>query len=138
MAMFSATQRLELAPFGITVLELKTGIVRSNFITNHQKENRDSKAESCHLPKDSIYDPAREIVEKALSQDEFTDKGMKAEEWAKGVARDIVRGKTPVIWRGDEAFLARIASSLPFGWFDGLVKRMTGLDLVEQIVKARG
>lgn len=77
-------------------------------------------------------------MEKALSQNEFKDKGMRVEEWAKGVARDIVKGKTSIIWRGEEAFLARIARSLPFGWFDGLVKRMMGFDLVEQIVKARG
>lgn len=134
MAMFSTSQRLELAPFGITVIELKTGIVRSNFITNHQKQ---SKLPS-HLPENSIYSPARAIVEKALTQDEFTDKGMRAEEWAKGVARDILKGKTPIVWRGEEAFLARIASCLPFGWFDGLVRKMTGLDLVEQIIKARG
>ncbi|KAF8848337.1 NAD(P)-binding protein [Acephala macrosclerotiorum] len=124
MAMFSATQRLELAPFGITVPELKTGIRFESGVLS--------------FAKDSIYDPAREIVEKALSQNEFKDKGMRVEEWAKGVARDIVKGKTSIIWRGEEAFLARIARSLPFGWFDGLVKRMMGFDLVEQIVKARG
>ena len=42
MAMFSNLQRLELHAFGITVVELKTGVVKSNLITNH-KETMDAR-----------------------------------------------------------------------------------------------
>ena len=50
MATFSDTQRLELAPFGVRVVDLKTGAVRSN-INDGPKPK---------LPKDSIYAPAKE------------------------------------------------------------------------------
>jgi len=56
MTMFSNLQRLELQIFGITVVELKTGVIRSNLIKN-QKETM-----TASLPKDSIYGPAKEVV----------------------------------------------------------------------------
>ncbi|KAE8453970.1 hypothetical protein EG329_007746 [Mollisiaceae sp. DMI_Dod_QoI] len=131
MAMFSNTQRLELEPFGITIVELKTGVVKSNFIRNIQKE----ETQSC-LPEGSIYGPAKEVVEKALRQDGFADSGMPAQQWANKVTQDLLRkNPPPVIWRGEEAWLARIAAILPFGMFDGMVKKMTGLDVVERIMR---
>lgn len=130
IAMFSDSQRLELEPFGITVVDLKTGVVRSNLIRN-QKE-----AMQASLPAGSIYEPAKEVVEKALRQDDFADTGMPAQQWAKLVVQDLLKkSPPPVIWRGDQAWLARIASISPFGMFDGTVKKMTGLDVVEQIVR---
>jgi 1-acylglycerone phosphate reductase len=129
MAMFSNLQRLELQAFGITVVELKTGVVRSNLIRNQKEIMKAS------LPKGSIYEPAKEVVEKALRQDGFADTGMAAEQWSKLVVQDLLRKSPPlVIWRGDQAWLARIAAVLPFGMFDGTVKKLTELDVVEQIV----
>lgn len=129
MAMFSNLQRLELQPFNITVVELKTGVVRSNLIRN-QKE-----ATTATLPERSIFQPAKEVVERALRQDGFTDTGMRAEEWAKLVVRDVLKNHPPpVIWRGDQAWLVRITAVLPFGMFDGTVKKLTGLDIVGEII----
>jgi short-subunit dehydrogenase len=48
-AMFSDHQRIELAPFGIKVVDLKTGCVKSNFHSNRYDESR--------LPEGSIYEP---------------------------------------------------------------------------------
>jgi 1-acylglycerone phosphate reductase len=56
-AMLTDTLRLELAPFGIKVVDLKTGAVKSNFFDN----------QVCpHLPEGNIYMPAREAVEAAM------------------------------------------------------------------------
>lgn len=77
-----------------------------------------------------------QAVEKAMRQEEFEDRGMPAQKWAKSVVQDLLK-KTPpsVIWRGESAWLTRLASVLPFGMFDGMVKKLTGLDIVERTVR---
>ena len=131
LAMLTDTMRMELAPFGIKVIDLKTAGVKTNIIANN---NVNSKAE--RLPEGSIYAPAREVVEAAMSQEGLKDKGVTAEQWAAEVSA-LLLGKNPpaVIWRGESASLARLASSLPSGMFGGTIKRMTKLDVVEDIIK---
>lgn len=130
MAMFSKTMRLELQMFNITVVELKTGVVQSNLIQN-QKESKEIL-----LPEDSIYAPAKELLEKTMRQDEFVGTGMISQEWAKLVVQDLLKNNPPpVIWRGEHATLARIGSILPFGMLDGTIKKITGLDKIEEMLK---
>ena len=130
LAMLSDSMRLELEPFGIAVVDLRTGVVKTNLIKNLKETQQPS------LPKGSIYEPARDAVEKALRQDGFEDKGMPANEWAKLVVQDLLKKNPPsVIWRGDSAWLTRLAAILPFGMFDGMVKNLTGLDVVERTVR---
>jgi 1-acylglycerone phosphate reductase len=130
IAMFSDSQRLELAPFGIKVVDLKTGMVESNFM-----KNKEDVALPL-LPKGSIYEPAREVVEKTLRGEVFQGQDVPAELWAKQVVQDLLK-KTPPpnIWRGASAWLVWAGTMLPFGTLDGTVKKMTGLDVVEQIVR---
>jgi 1-acylglycerone phosphate reductase len=129
LAMLSDTLRLELQPFGIKVVDLRTGVVRTNLIKNLQEGQLPS------LPKGSIYEPAKDVVEKALRQEGFEGQGMPAEQWAQAVVNDLMKKNPPaVIWRGESAWLTRIASVLPFGMFDGMVKKLTGLDVVERII----
>ncbi|OTA66640.1 NAD(P)-binding protein [Hypoxylon sp. EC38] len=130
LAMLSDSLRLELQPFGIKVVDLRTGVVRTNLIKNLQEKSNPT------LPKGSIYEPAREVVEKALRQEGFEGQGMPADQWAQAVVRDLQKSNPPpVIWRGESAFLTRVSTVLPFGLFDGLVKKIAGLDVVEQILK---
>jgi NAD(P)-dependent dehydrogenase (short-subunit alcohol dehydrogenase family) len=131
LAMLTQTMRLELAPFGIRVIELKTAGVRTNLISNN---NVNAKAE--RLPKGSIYEPAREVVEKAMSQQELKKIGVSPEQWASEVAT-LLLGKSPptVIWRGESALPARVASMMPCNMFEGMLKRMTKLDVVEKIIE---
>jgi 1-acylglycerone phosphate reductase len=105
MAMFSNVQRLELQAFAIMVVELKTVVVRSNLIKNIKE------ATNVSLPDDSIYEPAREVVDRALRQDGFADTGMQADQWAMLIVQDLLRkNPPPVVWMGDQAWLIRIAS----------------------------
>ena len=130
LAMLSDSMRLELEPFGIAVVDLRTGVVKTNLIKNLKETQQHS------LPKGSIYEPARDAVEKALRQDGFEDTGMPANNWAKLVVQDLLKKNPPsVIWRGDSAWLTRLAAILPFGMFDGMVKKLTGLDVVERTVR---
>ena len=130
VAMMSDTLRLELAAFGVNVVDLKTGVVRSNLVKN-QKE-----AKPPSIGKSSIYYPAQEVVEKSLSQDSFAEGGMPTDQWANAVVGDLLKKKSPiVIWRGEQTWVAKLIALLPYGTFDGLLKQLTGLDQVEKIIK---
>lgn len=134
-ARLSDGMRLELAPFGVRVVELKTAMVRSNFIRNSNHSNVEGGKQQ-PLPEGSLYEPAREIVERAMSQAQFDGRGTTAEQWAAEVLADLMkRNPPPVIWRGESAQLGRLASAMPFGVFDGILKKMTRLDVVENIIK---
>jgi hypothetical protein len=63
-----------LAPFGITVIDLKTGAVSTNLVAN-QKANT-----MISLPKDSLYGIAREAVESAMRNDKLANSGMPADQ----------------------------------------------------------
>ena len=130
IAMFSDCQRLELEPFGVKVIDLKTGAVASNLIRNQKALTPMS------LPKGSIYGPAREAVEAAMRNDKMADVGTPADQWAKEVVGDLLRKSPPlVIWRGANARLGRIGTIMPHGMMDSTIKKMTGLDVVEQMVR---
>jgi 1-acylglycerone phosphate reductase len=130
LAMLSDSLRLELQPFGIIVVDLRTGVIRTDLIKNLKELKQPA------LPKGSIYEPAKEAVEKALRQEGFEDTGMPAQTWANLVVQDLLKKNPPsVIWRGESAWLTRIATVLPFGMFDGMVKKLTGLDVVERTVR---
>lgn len=130
-AMLSQTMRLELAPFGIRVIDLKTAGVRTNLISN---SNANTKAE--RLPKGSIFEPAREVVEKAMSQDDLREIGISPEQWAIEVSALLLGNNPPsVIWRGENALAARVSSMLPAWLSEGVLKKMTKLTLVEAIIE---
>jgi len=129
MAMFSDILRLELQPFDITVVNLKTAGVKTNIVHNIQ-------ARQPQLPTSSIFAPAKALVESALRSEWVGDRGITAEQWAKEVVADLQKSSVPpVIWRGESAWLARFASILPFGWIDGTYKKMTGLEEVERKIR---
>ncbi|PVH84807.1 NAD(P)-binding protein [Cadophora sp. DSE1049] len=132
-AMFSDILRLELEGFNIRVVDLKTGGVQSNILANliHTE-----------LPKDSIYDCARDEAEKMLSGEKLKSlKGtyVDADIWAEGVVKDLTKPNPPhQIWRGGQAWLARLGTLLPVGLFDGQLKKITGLDdVIRKIEETR-
>lgn len=130
MAMFSDSQRLELEPFGIAVVDLKTGAVATNLINNQKK------ATPVSLPKGSIYEPAKEAVESAMRNDKLADAGMPAQQWAGQVVQDLLKKRPPLtIWRGTRARLGRIGTMFPHGALDGTMKKLTGLDIVEHMLR---
>lgn len=132
MAMVSDTLRLELKPFGIKVVDLKTGVVQSHFY-----DNVTASAQVALLPEDSLYGAARDKIESFIKGEvdvQFTP----AEEWAREVVKDLVRTTPPArIWRGHGAFLVWAASFMPFGTFDWYVRRLSGLEFFEHILKNR-
>jgi 1-acylglycerone phosphate reductase len=49
------------------------------------------------LPEGLIYEPAREVVDKALRQEGFTDSGMPVDKWAKLIVQDLLKKKPPPV-----------------------------------------
>lgn len=131
LAMLTETMRLELAPFGVSVIDLKTGGVQTNIIANNNVNSRSER-----LPAGSIYEPARNVVEEAMSQEGLKDRGIPANRWAAEVAQ-LLLGKNPpdVIWKGEGALLSRLALSMPGRVFEGTIKKMTKLDAVERLIE---
>jgi 1-acylglycerone phosphate reductase len=99
------TLRVELAPFGVRVVTVVTGSVRSKLFDNAD--------EACRVPPDSLYYPLKERIEKRdfLDHARWTD----VEDYARQVVSDLLREKPgPVLWRASFASIARLLSI--FAW----------------------
>ena len=130
--MISDTLRLELEAFDIKVIELKTGLVRTKFSSNVNSNKKSI------LRAGSIYEPAREKMEKILLAEAFNGNGTDPQVWAKLVVNDVLK-KNPSkqVYRGESAWYAWLIPKLPFGFFNGTLKKAIGLDVVQQILKAK-
>jgi NAD(P)-dependent dehydrogenase (short-subunit alcohol dehydrogenase family) len=129
-ASLTESLRLELAPFGVKVINLLTGSVRSTFHDN---------APAPTLPPGSMYNVAKEALEKAMSGTNAADGSSDPDEWAAQVAKRLSRRDPPHwVWQGKFSTIVRIASLLPVGFFDGMMKSLTGLDVLEQKIKEQG
>ncbi|KAH6847540.1 hypothetical protein B0I37DRAFT_147110 [Chaetomium sp. MPI-CAGE-AT-0009] len=71
LAMLTATMRMELAPLGVRVVDLKTAGVRTNIIANSSFNNAagDGPDGGARLPPSSVFAPVREQVERIMSQE---------------------------------------------------------------------
>ncbi|KAE9976742.1 hypothetical protein BLS_001874 [Venturia inaequalis] len=128
MAMFSNHQRLELAPFGIKVVDLKTGTVGSNFF---QKSAATQK-----LPESSMYLPARGPIERWLAGGDVKEKSMDTTVWAECVVAQLLKKRpSSSIWAGADASKARFMKILPHGIRDSRFKKMTGLTELQTTLK---
>ena len=122
--------RLELAPFGIKVVNLVTGGMRLTFHANAPLDT---------LPPDSIYNVAKEAVEKTMSGVEFTAEGANPVEWAARVMQRLSKDN-PAHWiyLGKWSTTVRLASFLPIGFTDNIIKPKAGLNVLERKLRERG
>ena len=129
-AMMTDTLRLELAPFGIKVIDLKTGAVKSNFFDNQPGGTQAS------LPKGSIYMPAKEEVENSMRGGAISPSMVESKVWAEQVVGDLLAAKPHVrIWRGGNAWLIWFARRFfPHTFLDGNLSKMGALDVVQEKV----
>lgn len=130
IGMITQHLRLELQPFKIRVIEMRTGAVQTNIIKN---SFNDSKS---RLPEGSIYSFAKDIVEHATEK--FTGEGPTAEEWADSMARQLLK-KNPslLIWSGATSGLSWLWTWFPVWWPDSTVKSFSGVDVIEQRMRER-
>lgn len=127
IAMMSDTLRLELQPFNVKVVDLRSGGVRTNIFGVPNQT----------LSKDSIYEPARNAMETALRQEGFQGQGITGSQYAQEVVKDLLKASPPAyVWRGEGAWMLRVLGHLPAWLFEGKLKKLTGLDVVERLIKA--
>ena len=124
VTMLSDTLRLELAPFDIQVVDLKTGTVKSNIVATLAEWK---------LPRGSLYEPGREEVEKTMNGTATESTRVDTAPWAEKVVRDLLRTKAPLrVWSGGWATLVWLMTT--FGTtalVDGISKKESGLNVAE-------
>ncbi|KAI9663739.1 MAG: hypothetical protein M1821_007229 [Bathelium mastoideum] len=130
-AMMTDTMRLELMPFGVKVVDLKTGTVATEFWTN--QANRVAP----RLPENSIYKPAAEMFEKILRDGPDNVEHTPAKAWAQDVVRDLLKSNpAPHIWRGSNALLCWFLNAMvPHTWRDGMLLRMNKFDVLKESLR---
>ncbi|KAF7558285.1 hypothetical protein G7Z17_g60 [Cylindrodendrum hubeiense] len=122
--------RVELAPFGIRVINLITGAIKSTFFNNTPDST---------LPADSIYNLAKEAIEPSMAGVQPDMNHSDSATWARQVVSDISQRNPPhLVYRGSKAGTARLVSLLPIGTADGTFKKMTGIDVLERKIKEQG
>ena len=128
-AVFSDTLRLELGPFDVKVVDVKTSTLATNFTKNNE-------GGTPTLPKGSIYEPAKETVETVMSGKVYFEGAGPPEPWAEKVVQALLKKKpSPIIWTGANVWVVRVGTMLPFGSLDGLIKSMSKLNVVERIIR---
>ena len=127
-AMLTDNLRLELGPFKIKVVELKTGAVKTNFFGN-QIGGRGPV-----LPRASIYMPAREAIENSMRGGGVEADMISANKWAEQVAAHLLASKpADRVWRGGNAWLIWLLRRfMPFNFIDGTLEKMGGLDVLKR------
>ena len=138
-AMFSTHMRIELQPFNVHVIDLKTGCVHSHFHANHQEGN-------ASLPSESIYasDEKVKASTEAAMRGAFPDRE-DPEVWARNVVSDITSTWDKKAWLGGSALPVEIwhgtgawrtwfynCTVWPVGWWDELWRKAVGLDLLRE------
>jgi 1-acylglycerone phosphate reductase len=106
------TLRLEMKPFGVQVVDLHTGLVKTRFFENLPDPT---------LPENSIWLPAKEHIANQIN--ELATNGEPAEDWAKIVVNKTI-GKTTAtdVWAGGDALMIWFITSIfPKRFVDWLI-----------------
>ena len=129
---YSDVLRVELAPFGVNVITVVTGGVKSNIARTERT-----------LPEGSLYAPLEANYKRR--QRHSQEVGMKTEDYAREVVGKILAGdgwlfKRRTIWAGGAASL--VGWTIPFlgigsGFWDWIMTRMFGLGLLYKKAGAR-
>ncbi|KAL5342043.1 hypothetical protein BJX70DRAFT_386456 [Aspergillus crustosus] len=113
--------RVEVAPLGVRVVTIMTGIVATKMFENGPQTS---------LPGSSYYKPAGQQIAELASREKFASTAMPAAVYAKGLVDDVLRGHSGMTWRGKIAslglfihsFFPTWSTDLAFGAGSGLEK----------------
>jgi NAD(P)-dependent dehydrogenase (short-subunit alcohol dehydrogenase family) len=115
----SDSLRMELAPFGIQVITVQPGGIKSNLSENADK-NLDRFKKSPYGPIQSF------IVARANASQE---NAMPVEDFAKKLIDELLKKKTPVLIRlGEGSKLLPFIAKFPFTFIDALLSKKFGLN----------
>ncbi|CZR63966.1 related to 1-acyldihydroxyacetone-phosphate reductase [Phialocephala subalpina] len=125
---FSNTLRLELEPFGVRVLVVVTGGVKSRIARTERV-----------LPEGSLYVDIESSFERRVKHSQ--EGAMLAEVYARGVVREALKSdwrQKKWMWRGNKSALVWGVWNFLGNWaFDMALPRMFGLDRLRRIVRGR-
>ena len=90
----SESLRLELSPFGVSIVTILAGLIETHFHSGNMYFK---------LRPDSLYAPIKEIIE-GWANGKSKPKGQSAEDFAASIAVDILgQGKGGMVWKGPNA-----------------------------------
>ncbi|KAL7950860.1 hypothetical protein V8C42DRAFT_307765 [Trichoderma barbatum] len=115
----SETLRLELAPLGVKVLTVVTGIVPSH---------PGSGNTAFQLPPDSLYKAAEASIR--VREFEGAESKMDAKEYAERYVRAVRNESSGLVWIGQNGSVIKWEKALPSSLLDDLVSQGTGLDQI--------
>lgn len=97
----SESLRLELSPFGVSVVNILAGVIETHFHAGNMQFK---------LQSDSLYTPIEEIIE-GWASGRSKPKGQSAEDFAASINGDILgQGDGGLVWKGPNAGSIKWAS----------------------------
>jgi 1-acylglycerone phosphate reductase len=130
MATMTTSLRTELAPFGIKVVELRTGATKSNINENEGNPGISNK---------SLYYSAREWLDGFLQGKSLQEGATAADVWAKQVAAALTQRDPPDhIWAGNWAWTVWLGSCLPNSAANMIGRSVARMDIVEKDIQKYG
>ncbi|KAH6713294.1 hypothetical protein DL95DRAFT_494452 [Leptodontidium sp. 2 PMI_412] len=95
--LLSETLRVELAPFGVEVITVVTGVIATEFFNNQG---------SVELPADSLYLPIQSYINDTAAGKELSKSAMTASAFAQGLVANAMKPRSNLwYWRGGNALL---------------------------------
>ncbi|KAF7589382.1 hypothetical protein BBP40_004325 [Aspergillus hancockii] len=130
VAMITDQMRIELSPWGVRAILVNTGAIKT-----HLFDNLPSKPV---LPENSLYYPAKDLIEPALAGSEVEANAMEVNSYAEVVVNNAIRSNPKKhLWSGGGALVTWLAST--FGWstvWDVLMPRVAKLPEVKNMIYA--
>ncbi|KAK8112523.1 hypothetical protein PG984_013049 [Apiospora sp. TS-2023a] len=99
----SESLRYELQPFGVKVLTVIVGAIKTNIFNNRPEYE---------LPQGSLYDPARKEVTARIAGRDVEGRLGKPEDFAKSLVGDMMGGVSGTIGRGNMSSFVRFATAV--------------------------
>jgi short-subunit dehydrogenase len=107
VAILTDQMRIEFAPWKVRAILVNTGAIRTKFLENLPSAPR--------LPENSLYHPAKDVIEPALAGTEVEKNAMDVNSYAEVVVNNAIRSSPKKhLWSGGGALITWLAST--FGW----------------------
>jgi 1-acylglycerone phosphate reductase len=104
--LLSKQLRIELAPFDVTAINVTTGVIKTKFFDNMH---------GTKLPANSLYTPAKDIIEPAMDGDGIEERWTEVEPYAAAVVKNALKSNpNKDLWVGGNTFNIWLLDS--FGW----------------------
>ncbi|KAJ9633229.1 hypothetical protein H2204_007125 [Knufia peltigerae] len=133
MATLTTALRAEMRPFGLRVVELKSGSIKSNI-------NQNSVNGGVGVPENSLYHAARAWLNTLFTGETFEEQAMAPAAWAARVVKELEKRSPPdEIWVGAFVNLVWFAANfLPKSMAEKLARDTVGLGKVEKSIADYG